>query len=60
MGIYTLALILGSAFGPILGGWMAEKSTCRWIFWSTSIADAVVQIAGLFFLSETYSLTILQ
>ncbi|MCJ1319517.1 hypothetical protein MMC15_004853 [Xylographa vitiligo] len=60
MGIYTLALILGSAFGPILGGWMAEKSTCRWIFWSTSIADAVVQIAGLFFLSETYSPTILQ
>ena len=60
MGIYTLAPILGSAFGPILGGWIAEKSTWRWIFWSTSISDAAVQIAGLFFLSETYSPTILK
>ena len=43
MAIYTLAPILGPAFGPIIGGWIAERSTWRWVFWATSIADVVVQ-----------------
>lgn len=60
MGIYTLAPVLGPAIGPVLGGWIAERSTWRWIFWSTSMADAVVQLAGLFFLPETYTPKILQ
>ncbi|CAD6592757.1 MAG: hypothetical protein ASARMPRED_006702 [Alectoria sarmentosa] len=60
MGIYTLAPVLGPAIGPVLGGWIAERSTWRWVFWSTSIADAVVQVAGVFFLPETYTPTILK
>lgn len=27
----------------------------RWIFYSTTIADALIQVAGLFFLQETYA-----
>lgn len=60
MAIYSLTPILGPAFGPIIGGWIAERSTWRWVFWATSIADVVVQVAGLFFLAETYAPQILK
>ena len=60
IGIYTLAPVLGPAIGPVVGGWIAERSTWRWVFWSTSIADAVVQVARLFFLPETYTPAILK
>ena len=60
MGIYTLGPVLGPAVGPVLGGWIAERSTWRWVFWSTSIADAAVQVAGLVFLPETYTPAILE
>lgn len=53
VGIYSLAPLLGPAVGPIAGGWIAEKSTWKWVFWSVTIADAVVQLAGLWFLRES-------
>lgn len=43
-----------SAVGPIAGGWIAQRTTWRWIFWSTSAADALVQGLGLIYLQETY------
>ena len=46
--------LLGPAIGPIAGGFVTEYSTWRWGFYATSIADAVIQISGLFFLQETY------
>ena len=60
MGIYALAPVFGPAIGPILGGWIAERSSWRWVFWSTTIADAIIQITGLVFLSKTYGPTILK
>lgn len=54
ISIYSLAPLLGPAVGPIAGGFIAENTTWRWAFWATTIADAVIQIAGLFFLQETY------
>lgn len=59
-GVYVLAPVLGPAVGPILGGWVAERSTWRWIFWSTTIADAVVQVVAFFLLPETFAPTILR
>ena len=53
VGIYSLAPLLGPAIGPIAGGWIAEKSTWRWVFWSVSIADALVQVLGIFYLRES-------
>ena len=44
---------------PIAGAYISEGTTWRWIFWSTSIFDLVVQAAALFFLSETYAPRIL-
>lgn len=42
------------AIGPIAGGFIAENTSWRWIFYATTIADGIIQIAGLFLLQETY------
>ncbi|KAL8892891.1 MAG: hypothetical protein Q9205_005556 [Flavoplaca limonia] len=54
ISLYSLAPLLGPAIGPIAGGFITENSTWRWAFYATSIADALVQVSGLFFLRETY------
>ncbi|THH18799.1 hypothetical protein EW146_g2225 [Bondarzewia mesenterica] len=46
LAIYTLAPMLGPVVGPVVGAWIAEKSNWRWVFYSTTIADAVVQLAA--------------
>ncbi|KAL6301413.1 MFS polyamine transporter [Sparassis latifolia] len=53
IAIYSLAPLLGPVIGPVAGGWIAQLSTWRWVFRSTSIAAAVVQLFGYFFLRET-------
>ncbi|KAJ3505032.1 hypothetical protein NLJ89_g7631 [Agrocybe chaxingu] len=55
IAIYSLAPLLGPVIGPVCGGWIAERSTWRWVFWSTSIVDVIIQISGLFFLRETFA-----
>lgn len=60
VGIYSLAPLLGPALGPLVGAWIAEKTTWRWVFWSTSITAVLVQISGLFFLQETFPPTLLK
>ncbi|KAG4413602.1 hypothetical protein IFR04_013268 [Cadophora malorum] len=55
ISIYSLAPLLGPAVGPIAGGFIAENTTWRWVFYSTTIADGIIQVAGLFFLQETYA-----
>ncbi|PYI25796.1 MFS general substrate transporter [Aspergillus indologenus CBS 114.80] len=60
VAIYSLAPLLGPAVGPIAGGFIAENTTWRWVFYATSIADAMIQFAGLFFLRETYAPVILR
>ncbi|KAG1746143.1 MFS polyamine transporter [Suillus lakei] len=55
MAILSLAPLLGPVVGPITGAWIAERSIWRWVFWSTSVVDAVIQILGLFVLRKTYA-----
>lgn len=59
VSIYSLAPLLGPAVGPIAGGFIAENTTWRWCFYSTSILTGVIQFIGLFLLQETYSPTLL-
>uniref|UniRef100_A0A093V9F7 Putative transporter n=1 Tax=Talaromyces marneffei PM1 TaxID=1077442 RepID=A0A093V9F7_TALMA len=54
VAVYSLAPLLGPAVGPIAGGFIAENTTWRWCFYSTSILTGVIQFAGLFILQETY------
>ncbi|KAG2338816.1 MFS polyamine transporter [Suillus weaverae] len=60
VAIVALAPLLGPVVGPITGAWIAELSTWRWVFWSTSIVDVVVHIVGLFTLQETYEPILLE
>ncbi|PFH51265.1 hypothetical protein AMATHDRAFT_143000 [Amanita thiersii Skay4041] len=60
IAIYSLAPLLGPVLGPVCGAWITQRSTWRWVFWSTSIVDVVIQLAGIFFLQETYAPLLLE
>ncbi|KAJ5595433.1 uncharacterized protein N7459_001641 [Penicillium hispanicum] len=59
VSIYSLAPLLGPAVGPIAGAFVAERTTWRWVFYATSIAAGVIQIAGFLFLPESHAPKIL-
>jgi multidrug resistance protein len=60
MSIYSLMPLLGPAIGPIAGAFVTARTTWRWVFHATTMADAVIQVAGLFFLRETYAPVLLK
>ncbi|KAI9824357.1 MAG: hypothetical protein M1826_007379 [Phylliscum demangeonii] len=60
ISIYSLAPLLGPAVGPIAGAFITERTSWRWAFYATTIADAVIQIIGLLYLPETYAPILLQ
>ncbi|KAK3687460.1 major facilitator superfamily domain-containing protein [Podospora appendiculata] len=60
IGLYTLGPMLGPVIGPIAGGFIAEYTTWRWVFYSTSIAAVAVQALGLLFLRESHPGTLLR
>ncbi|KAH8701546.1 major facilitator superfamily domain-containing protein [Talaromyces proteolyticus] len=59
LGLYILIPMLGAAIGPIIGGFITEATTWRWIFWSTSVLQGLMVVASLFAFRETYAPTIL-
>ncbi|KAF2640798.1 MFS general substrate transporter [Massarina eburnea CBS 473.64] len=60
LGLYLLIPILGAAVGPIIGGLMAARTTWRWMYWSTSIFQAVMILVSLTAFRETYAPVILR
>lgn len=60
VGIYSLAPLLGPVVGPLAGGFIAENTTWRWVFWATTIAAGIIQFIGYFFLPESHGTIILQ
>ncbi|KAF5720128.1 major facilitator superfamily transporter [Fusarium mundagurra] len=59
ISVYSVAPLLGPALGPIDGGWVAEITTWRWVFYSSTIACGFVQVAALLFFKETHAPVIL-
>ncbi|KAJ7187228.1 MFS polyamine transporter [Mycena filopes] len=55
LAIYSLAPLLGPVIGPLCGAFIAERSTWRWVFWSTTIFDAAILVLGIFYLRESYA-----
>ncbi|KAJ6585509.1 MFS polyamine transporter [Mycena capillaripes] len=60
IAIYSMAPLLGPVVGPLCGAFIAQKSTWRWVFWSTSIVTVGIQILGVFYLRESYAPFILE
>ncbi|KAF7970479.1 hypothetical protein HWV62_23837 [Athelia sp. TMB] len=60
IAIYSLAPLLGPVVGPICGAWIAERSTWRWVFWSSSIVDGAIQAVGFFLLDESFAPLLLE
>ncbi|KAL1893974.1 hypothetical protein Sste5346_006115 [Sporothrix stenoceras] len=55
LGIYLLIPLLGSAVGPIIGGFITVHTTWRWMFWSTSLFQAAMVGVALFSFHESYA-----
>lgn len=60
MALYQLIPLLGAAVGPIVGGCIVAATTWRWIFWSTSILQAVAIVFAFLIFHETHAPTILE
>ena len=46
--------------GPIIGGFVAARTTWRWMFWATSIFQAAMMFASYFSFHESYGTLILR
>ncbi|KAK8000838.1 MFS multidrug transporter [Apiospora marii] len=57
--IYGMLTFIGPTVAPIVGAYISQNVSWRWIFWSTSLFDVAVQVTAFFFLRETYAPRIL-
>ena len=55
IGYYILLPILGAAVGPILGGFITDYTSWRWMFWSTSVLQAVLTVGCIPVVGESYA-----
>ena len=60
MALYAMGPMLGPALGPVAGGFIAQYTTWRWVFWSTSILAISVQFAGILWFRESHPGTLLK
>ncbi|KAJ6004171.1 hypothetical protein N7522_005816 [Penicillium canescens] len=55
VALISLGPVLGSCLGPLVGGFIADYTTWRWAFWSTSIAAGIFLLLCLIIARETYA-----
>ncbi|KAF2111074.1 major facilitator superfamily domain-containing protein [Lophiotrema nucula] len=58
--LFTTGSSLGPAVAPIVGGFVSEHLSWRWMYWVVTILSGTVYIAMLFLLPETYATVLLQ
>ena len=60
LAVYAVVPLLGSAVGAILGGWVVQSISWRWLFWGSSAFVACCLAFGFLFLRETFAPVILR
>ena len=55
MGLWTMGVMMGPICGPILGGWLTENYSWRWIFYINLPFGIVTALGLLLLLEETAS-----
>ncbi|KAH8678313.1 MFS transporter [Xylariales sp. PMI_506] len=55
LSLYMLIPLTGSAVGPIVGAFIVEYSTWRWMFWATSILQGILELCSLPIVYESYA-----
>jgi DHA2 family multidrug resistance protein len=53
MALWTMGVMIGPIFGPILGGWLTENYSWRWVFYINVPFGIVTACGLLIFLKET-------
>jgi MFS family permease len=54
ISIMSLIPILGTAVGPIVGGYVTQYLSWRWTFWITAIASGLLSLVLVLAMKETY------
>jgi MFS family permease len=60
LSMYLFVPLTGSAVGPIVAGFIVEYSNWRWMFWATTILQAVLVLASLGMFHESYTPVLLR
>ncbi|MEG6508010.1 DHA2 family efflux MFS transporter permease subunit [Methyloligella sp. 2.7D] len=53
MGLFGMSVMIGPVLGPVLGGWLTENFTWRWVFYINLPIGLVALIGVLIFVHET-------
>lgn len=53
MGVWTMGVMMGPIFGPILGGWLTDNYSWRWVFYINVPFGILTALGLLWFMKET-------
>ena len=53
MALFSGAAMFGTGLGPLFSGFVVQRTSWSWVFYSQAIAAAVVLILSYFFFNET-------
>ncbi|TVY60032.1 putative efflux pump mfs2 [Fusarium oxysporum f. sp. cubense] len=60
LGWYSVIPLIGAATGPVIGGFMTDRISWRWMFWSTSMFQVAMAAISFTTFRETYAPAILK
>ena len=60
VGVYSAAPWLGPCLGPLIGGFLSPAAGFRWLFVLLAVYAALLTLAGILFLPETYAPVLLR